>query len=146
MKINEIQVSYKNPLVEDTERISVVGSEKAFEVFSSHWQEIELVESFYLLALNRANKPLGIKRLSQGGLNATIIDTRIVFSILLKGLASSFIIAHNHPSCNLAPSEADKAITKRLQAVGDVVDIKMLDHLILSPQGKYYSFADNGLL
>ena len=70
----------------------------------------------------------------------------ILGNILLLIQTSCFIIAHNHPSCNLAPSEADRAITKRLQAVGDVVDIKMLDHLILSPQGKYYSFADNGLL
>ena len=74
------------------------------------------------------------------------MDVRILFAVLLKSLTTAVILLHNHPSGTLRPSEADKNLTEKIKKAGGLFDIKVLDHLILSPDGDYYSFADNGIL
>ncbi len=87
---------------------------------------------------------LGIADLSIGGTNGCLLDLKIVFQYAIKANASSIILAHNHPSGNLKPSTADISITKKVSDAANLLDIKLLDHLILSPEDKYYSLSDEG--
>lgn len=146
MMLQEIQIIYKNTNLL-LKQEPIIRSELASKIFFDYWEDIEINESFCLLALNRAHKPLGIRTVSKGGMTSTIVDERIIFSILLKSLATAFIIAHNHPSGNMKPSDADLVLTKRLKQLSDLHNIKLLDHLILSTDGStYYSFLEEGYL
>lgn len=89
---------------------------------------------------------LGIQKLSKGGINSTIVDIRIILGTALKTLSTAIILAHNHPSGKLIPSTNDKLLTKQLEEACKLFDIKLLDHLIVSPLGTYFSFADDGLI
>lgn len=102
-------------------------------------------EEFWILLLNRANKMICRKCISSGGVSGTIVDAKVVFKKAIDQLASAIVLCHNHPSGNLKPSQADLAITRRLKQAGDVLDITIIDHLIVTEQG-YYSFADEGKL
>ena len=102
-------------------------------------------EVFYAIFLNRNNEVIADKEIFSGGVSATIIDPRIIFREAIHHLASGLIFAHNHPSGNLTPSQADINITEKLRKGGKVFDINVLDHLIISSRG-YYSFADEGNL
>ncbi|MCI4670834.1 MAG: DNA repair protein RadC [Bacteroidia bacterium] len=102
-------------------------------------------EVFYVLFLNRNNEVEAEKQLFVGGVAATIIDPKVVFREAILHLASGLIIAHNHPSGNLVPSQADIQITKKIQQGADYFDIRLLDHVIVSDRS-YYSFADEGKL
>lgn len=94
-----------------------------------------------VLYLNRANKVIGSYELSKGGITATIADIRIILSVALKTLATGLILAHNHPSGNLKPSEADVCLTNKIKEAAKLMDIQVLDHLILV-EGGYFSFSD----
>lgn len=98
-----------------------------------------------MLFLNRANKAFGIHTLSTGGITGTVVDVRLLFGIALKAAAISVIVAHNHPSGNIEPSQNDKRITEQLVSIGKLHDIRVLDHIIITSDG-YYSFADEGIL
>jgi DNA repair protein RadC len=74
------------------------------------------------------------------------VDVRILFAVVLKSVTTAIILLHNHPSGTLRPSEADKRLTQKIKRAGELFDIKILDHLIISPDGLYYSFADEGIL
>lgn len=102
-------------------------------------------EEFWILLLNRANRVIGRERVSIGGVSGTVVDAKMVFQKALQQLASSLILAHNHPSGNLRPSQADLDLTKKLKAAGKVLDIQVVDHLIISEAG-YTSFADENLM
>ena len=100
-------------------------------------------EVFYVLFLNRNHELKAEKQLFEGGVNATVIDTRIIFREAVNQLASSLILVHNHPSGNLKPSQADRNITLKCKEAGKLFDIPILDHVIISSRG-YYSFANSG--
>lgn len=102
-------------------------------------------EVFWVLYFNRNSELIGEEKLFQGGVSSTIIDTRLVIKQALEQLATAIIVAHNHPSGNLQPSQADRNITQKLESCSQMFDIQLLDHLIISERG-YYSFADSGLL
>jgi len=102
-------------------------------------------EVFAVIFLNMANKVKHFEVLSKGGLSHTIVDPRIVFQKALEVKATSMILCHNHPSGNLKPSRADEEITAKLKSAGILLDIKVLDHLIVSDEG-YFSFADEGMM
>jgi DNA repair protein RadC len=87
--------------------------------------------------LNRANRVLGVAHLTKGGLNGSIIDTRVILQYAIKANAAAVILAHNHPSGNLIASEADKRITKTVREALKLMDIELLDHLILTFEEKY---------
>lgn len=146
LQVAEIKVSY-HPQIKASQRLKVGCSRQVYEVFSSYWNEdlIELQEQFVVMLLNRANKVMGIFEVSKGGLAGTVADPKVIFSVALKCSASSIILAHNHPSGNLRPSEADLNITRKLRSGGQILDIAVLDHVILSREG-YYSFADEGMI
>lgn len=145
-KVAEISISYSNVLP-ITEQPIVISSRDSFNVFISHWNMdlISLQEEFKVLFLNRGNRVLGIYSLSKGGMTGTIVDAKLVMSVALKCAASGIILCHNHPSSTLRPSNNDKALTKKIQQGAQLLDIALLDHLIIAPEG-YYSFADEGEL
>ena len=102
-------------------------------------------EEFWVLLLNKANLVIAKKRISIGGISATIVDSRIVFSCAIESLASSIILAHNHPSGNLKPSKADLDITQKIKEGAVYFDITVLDHLIIAGND-FFSFADEGMM
>jgi DNA repair protein RadC len=97
------------------------------------------------MLLNRANKVLGILEVSTGGVSGTVADPKVIFAAALKGNASGIIVAHNHPSGNLAASRADVDLTRKLKEAGKFLEIQVLDHVIVTTE-KYFSFADEGLM
>lgn len=130
---------------EGTLKISKIsGSRDAFEILRPAIGELEH-EEFWILYLNNANKVLHRSQLSKGGLTGTLVDVRIVMKKALELGAVALILAHNHPSGTLKPSQADKEVTQKLQSAAQALDIKVLDHLIVT-QKDYYSFADNTIL
>ena len=102
-------------------------------------------EEFWVLFLNRQNKVIDKKKLSQGGITGTVIDVRLVLKLALEKHSTSLILCHNHPSGNLEPSEADRKITRQLKDAAGLMEIPVIDHLIVT-QSDYFSFADEGLL
>ena len=102
-------------------------------------------EEFFCIYMNRANKVIKVDQISKGGISGTITDVRLILKTAILLTASGMIVAHNHPSGNLVPSEADSKITRKLRDAGQLLDIQLLDHLIIY-DSDYYSFADNGLL
>lgn len=145
-EVAEIQLSYK-PYVEPSERPQILRSKDAYEILKQCWdyEMIEIVEHFRILLLNRANKVIGSRLISSGGIAGTVADPKLIFAIALKGLATGIILAHNHPSGNLNPSQADIELTKKLKEAGKFLELPILDHIIMTTK-KYYSFADEGLL
>ena len=117
MEISEIRVSYSN---NKKDRLKITNSKQSYDILMACWNKatLELQEEFKVLLLNRSNQVLGIYPLSKGGTASTVVDAKLVFSVALKCNASSIIIAHNHPSGNLNPSEADKSITEKLKKAG----------------------------
>lgn len=102
-------------------------------------------EQFIVLMLNQSNKLIGFYPLSRGGLTSTVVDVRLIFSTAINSFATSIIISHNHPSGNRNPSKHDIVLTKKIKEAGELLDIKLLDHLILTNES-YFSFADEGEL
>ena len=108
---------------------------------------LELFEEFHILLLNNANTTIGWAQISQGGITGTLVDVRLVAKYALDGLATGIILAHNHPSGKMQPSHSDINLTKKVQKGLEILDIKVLDHVILGAEpGEYYSFADEGIL
>jgi DNA repair protein RadC len=111
------------------------------------WDEnkLELQEQFNVLLLDNGCRALGIFEIGMGGIDYTPVDIRLIFATALKARATRLVLAHNHPSGTLKPSNADKDLTKKIQLAGQLMDIKIADHLIIT-RNDYYSFADNGLI
>jgi len=146
LQVAEIQLVYRSN-VKPSQRPKVSSSREAYEVFFKNWDlgKIEFVEQFKVMLLNRAHKVLGIYELSCGSVAGTVADPKLVFVAALKSNASSVIVAHNHPSGCLTPSQADINLTKKLKDGGKLLDIAVLDHVIVTNEG-HYSFADEGIL
>ena len=103
-------------------------------------------EEALLLLLDRCNRLMGWYKVSQGGMAGTVVDPKVIFATALKAKANSIIIAHNHPSNKLKPSQEDLALTMKLFTAGQALDLPLLDHLILAPDVGCFSFADEGLI
>lgn len=145
-QLTEIELTYKSNSSYN-ERHKVSSANDAFKLLLNNWNEnkIELLEQAKILILNRSNQVLGISHLSTGGTSGTVVDPKQVFVLALKANASGIILAHNHPSGSLCPSNADDKITHKLYKAGKLLDIDVLDHLIITKEG-YYSFAESGRL
>jgi DNA repair protein RadC len=132
--------------IPEKQRVKISQSKDVVDLFRKIWSsQIEIREEFYVLLLDRANKVIGYHVLSQGGTAGTVVDSKLLFALALESLANSIIIAHNHPSGALKPSQQDIKLTRRVKEAGETMDIQVLDHLIITKEG-YYSFADEGLL
>ncbi|TDB69103.1 JAB domain-containing protein [Arundinibacter roseus] len=144
MQLMEIKVSYQAPPPQD--RIKVECSKDAARFLKSIWSDqIEYQEEMYVVLLNRANEIIGYKKLSSGGMSGCLIDMKILFGIAVQCAACGIILAHNHPSGNLAPSEADIRLTKQVKEASKLLDICLLDHQIITVGG-YNSMADCGYI
>ena len=145
--VSEVTLIYKTK-VKPKDRAKIASSRDAYQLLFDSWNKntIEYVEEFKLLLMNRSNAVLGILEVSKGGISGTVTDIRIIFQAAIKANASGIIVCHNHPSGALNPSESDTKITHKIKEAGVIMDIQLLDHLILTMDGSYYSFADNGLL
>lgn len=104
-----------------------------------------LHEEFWALYLNNSNKVIKKKLMSKGGITTTMVDVRVLFREAVELSSVGLIVCHNHPSGKLTPSKSDKELTKKIKEAGAILDIKLLDHLIIT-QKDYFSFADNGIL
>lgn len=143
--IKEIDISYSYGTAK-ADRKKITSSLDAKDIFHSLIEKsIEYKESFLLLVLNNSNEILGIKKISEGGITATIVDIRLIFQTVLKAHGVGFIICHNHPSGKLEPSNADKHLTEKIKEGAQTLDLKLLDHLIITKESAF-SFADEGIL
>jgi DNA repair protein RadC len=127
---------------EKVELVKITSSKISFEIMHPIIGDLPH-EEFWIIYLNNSNKVIYKNQLSKGGITGTVVDTRIVFKTALEHNATSIILTHNHPSGVLQPSEADIQVTKKLKLAGENLDIRILDHIIVTESG-YYSFADNG--
>lgn len=142
----KIKISWYNKM-KISEMVKITSSKDMYSIFLQAWEEgfIDYKESFYIALLNRANRVLAIPKISEGGLSGTVADPKVIYQNALVANASSIILAHNHPSGNLIPSEADIRLTSKLRQAGEMLDLPVIDHLIISNE-TYYSFADEGSL
>lgn len=145
-QVAEINVSY-TPKQPTSQRIKICQSRDAYHLLRSTWDENKLclLEEFKVIFLNRAHHVLGISTISQGGIAGTMADPKVILGMALKTASSGLILAHNHPSGNLNPSQADNNLTHKLCQGSKYLDISIADHLIITDES-YYSFADNGLM
>jgi DNA repair protein RadC len=145
--ISEVKLIYRTK-VKASDRPYVKSSRDAFGIFMKNWDlgSIEHIEEFKLMLLTKLNKVLGVASISRGGISGTVTDVRIILQYAIKANASGIIICHNHPSGHLQPGDSDLAITKKIKESASVMDIQLLDHLIIVPEGEYYSIADSGLI
>lgn len=145
MKVSEIELIYKVK-VKACDRPKITSSLDAYDICKEKWSnQIGLQEEFNVILLDRSNKVMAWYNASKGGVAGTVADLKIIFAAAIKGRASALILAHNHPSGNLKPSNQDIQLTRKFEAAAEILDLKILDHLILSPEGGYYSFADEGM-
>jgi len=144
--ISEVRLVYRTK-VKASDRLQVKCSKDAFHIFMGSWDPdcIEHIEVFKLMLLTRSNRVLGIADISKGGINGTVTDVRIILQYAIKANSSGIILCHNHPSGNINPSESDTKITQKIGESGNLMDIQLLDHLIITAD-EYYSFADNGFI
>jgi DNA repair protein RadC len=139
-----LELGRRRKLADAENVIQIKCSKDVADIFQPLLADLQY-EEFWILFLNRSNKVINRMKLSQGGVSGTVTDVRMVMKKAIEYLASGIIVCHNHPSGNLNPSESDSKITQKIKDAGNLMDIQLLDHLIISEKD-YYSFADNGLL
>lgn len=139
-----LELGARRQVSEAVVRSTITSSTDAFNILSPIIADLPH-EEFWVLYLNRANKVVLKESVSQGGVSGTVADVRIIMKKALELLASGIILAHNHPSGNTKPSQADNNLTKRIRQAGELLEIQVLDHLIVTDNG-YYSYADEGMM
>ncbi len=142
----KIHVSFDKKL-KKSELMKINSSKCAADIFRKVFNAdtFDWSEEFVMLCLNNSNRVTGFFKISSGGMTGTVVDVRMIFATAFNCLATSIIIAHNHPSGTLIASDADKAITRKIKEAGAMLDIRLLDHIILTDES-FVSFVDEGLL
>lgn len=138
--MSAMELGKRRSLEHAKEKKKVNSSVAAFEIMQPFIGDL-LHEEFWILFLNNANNLLDKSQLSKGGIHATLVDVRLIFKKAISKGATSIILCHNHPSGSLTPSHSDLQLTKKIIKGGELLDIKVLDHIIVSQHG-YFSFAD----
>ena len=142
--ITGLELGKRRQLEIALEKPKITSSKDGFNIMQPIIGDLEH-EEFWVLFLNNSNKVLAKNQISKGGLTATIVDVRLLFKQALELTSVAMIVCHNHPSGKLEPSNADKQLTQKIKQAGTTLDIKLLDHLIITEKA-YFSFADEGLL
>lgn len=147
MLLKETVVTYKVTRHPSLNAKKIVSSRLAFEIFNQVMTD-RIVEYFYVIYMNSGSGYIGHSMISKGGIAGTVADLRIILRDALLCGATAMICAHNHPSGNLKPSEQDIRLTRKLKEAGDLMDVKLLDHILLGDQlcTEFYSFADQGVV
>lgn len=139
-----LELSIRRRASESKVDVKVQNSSQAYERFLEYMSDLKH-EEFWVMSLSISLSVLSIQKIGEGGFTATYVDTKRIFKTALSHSASKIMIAHNHPSGNLKPSEQDINLTKRIRDAAKIMDIGLLDHIIVTGRG-YYSFADEGIL
>jgi DNA repair protein RadC len=144
--VNEVEVVYRNKVPREN-RLKVQRAEQAYDIFYQSWDmnKIDLLEEFKILMVDVSCACLGLANISVGGITGCVADPRLIFALAIKCRATGIILAHNHPSGSLSPSNADMMLTQRVVDGGRLFDIKVIDHLILGNH-QYFSMSDEGVL
>jgi DNA repair protein RadC len=143
--IAALEIGKRRQLSQALERPHISNSKSAYEILVTYFLDI-VVEQFYVIYLSNNNAVLSVEKMSEGGMTATMVDARVIFKRALEITgATKFVLAHNHPSGNLKPSEADKLLTQRMKEAGQFLELQLLDHVIVG-FNQYFSFADEGLI
>jgi DNA repair protein RadC len=142
--ITALELGKRRHFEKTEEKPTIKSSKDAFKIISPLIGDL-LHEEFWVLYLNNSNKVIAKKQLSKGGITSTMVDVRLLFKKAVELAIVGVIVCHNHPSGKLKPSESDLALTKKIKEAGVTLDIKLLDHLIIT-QKDYFSFADNQML
>ena len=146
-KVSEVKLTY-NTKVKSSERVKIQNSEDAYRLLVSFVYDSETIqyrEYVKLLLLDRSCKVLGVVSISEGGLNQSLADVRIILQAAILGNASGIILSHNHPSGNRLPSKEDDALTESVSKAAKLFNIRLLDHIIVTDCG-YFSYSDEGRL
>jgi DNA repair protein RadC len=140
--IPEITIKFRHS---DIKKKKITSSSLCYEILKEMYDAdtLEYFESSIAIYLNRANNTIGWQKISQGGLSGTVVDVRIILATALKCGASAIILSHNHPSGNLFPSTSDDKLTEKINDACKIMEIKLLDHMIITSEG-YYSYSDEG--
>lgn len=143
--VSEIQLKYQpQPLTETINEAKDIHQLLINSVFDA--DTIGYKETFKVLLLNNANKIIGYTTISEGGLTSTIVDVRMILQTALVSNATSIILTHNHPSGNPRPSGHDDNLTKKIKSACELMDIRLLDHIIVTPYDSFFSYCDEGRL
>lgn len=142
--ITALELGRRRRIEEALELPQITGSKAIFNMMQPLIGELQH-EEFWIVYLNNSNKVLHKEQLSKGGLTGTLVDVRLVFKKAIELFSTAIILCHNHPSGKLQPSHADKSITNKLKLAGETLDIKVLDHLIIT-ENAYFSFADENIM
>lgn len=142
--ITALELGRRRRLEEALEQPKISSSKAVFDIMQPIIGDLQH-EEFWILYLNNSNKIIDRMQLSKGGITGTLVDTRLVFKKAMESGATAIILAHNHPSGTLKPSVADKSLTQKIKTAGVTLDIKVLDHLIITEKA-YFSFADETIL
>ncbi len=139
-----LELGRRRKEVDAEEKPKINTSKDAFDLIKGDLMDLPH-EEFWVLLLNRANRVIKKKRVSEGGVSGTVADPKIIFKMALEELACGIVMAHNHPSSNLTPSQSDRDLTKKMKEAGKFLDVQLFDHIIVAGN-KYFSFADEGFV
>ena len=140
-----LELGYRRRQSTTLQRPIINSSSDAYDAIAHYLLEKD-VESFFVMLLSNNNKLIRVVPISHGGINETLVDRKIVFKVALENNAVKIILAHNHPSGEIKPSQADINTTRTIVEAGKIMSIQVLDHLIIGEDDRYYSFLDNGMI
>ena len=138
---NEIGITYTSKSLGP----KITSAKQVYDLLLPNWLDIDYVESFKLVMVNRASRLIGVSTISVGSVAGTVADPKKIFQTALKANSSAIILSHCHPSGSPQPSETDRIITKKCVEAGKFLDLVVMDHVIVT-RYSYFSFAEEGLL
>lgn len=139
-----LEIGRRKAAQEIPEKEKITSVNDMYKIFSQYLSDLQ-TEEFWAIFLNQKNHVIYKTQISKGGISGTLVDVRVIFRVAIEHFATSVVVAHNHPTGNLNPSQADISITRRIKEAGDLLDIKLLDHLIIG-ENSFFSFSEQGLL
>ena len=139
-----LEIGRRKAAQEIPEKEKVTSVNDLYKIFSQYLSDLQ-TEEFWAIFLDQKNHVIYKTQISKGGISGTLVDVRVIFRIAIEHLATSVVVAHNHPTGNLTPSQPDISITRRIKEAGYLLDIKLLDHLIIG-ENSFFSFSEQGLL
>lgn len=145
LEFSEVEICYIRKVSNPSFKISCAEDAVNIlrQVYPAH--KIDYKEFFYVILLNKSNIVLGVSRIGEGDISGVVVNMIEIFQLVLKSNSCSFIVSHNHPSGSLTPSESDKRMTNRLKEFAELLNVKLLDHIILT-SSNYFSFAEEGIV
>ena len=141
-KVSEVKITYEFNNTHK-KKMKASTSAKMYALMLKHWEQIEYRESFKILLMDVSKHILGINTVSMGGISGTTVDVRMILQSALLANASLIVACHNHPSGSIRPSYEDDVLTMSIREAAKIIDIKLIDHLIITKDG-YYSYKDAG--